>query len=61
MQKQYVIQKYVLAKSVEEAMKKSKKSPIHEVYVHNSWFEKQNYEFFNKTDAAKVGFRAKQK
>ena len=40
MKKQYVIQKYVMADSVKQAVEKSKKLPIHEVFIHNPWFEK---------------------
>lgn len=40
MNKQYIIQKFVMANSVTEAIKKSKSLPIHEVYVHSPWFEK---------------------
>lgn len=56
MKKQYIVQKYVMAESTQEAIKKSKKSPIHEVFVHNAWLEKQsNYAFFpSKTN--KTGF-----
>lgn len=49
MKKQYVIQKYVMADSVAEALKKSPKTPIHEVYVHSNWFEKNlNNDFYYK-------------
>lgn len=60
MKKQYLIQKYVLANSVTEAIDKSKNLPIHEVYVHGSWFEKvANYEW-NKVDNSNTsGFKAK--
>lgn len=53
--KQYIIQKYVLANSVIEAVKKSKRMPIHEVYVHNAWFEKVGLEFFPARNR-KIGF-----
>lgn len=46
MKKQYIVQKYVMADSVKQAIDKSKNLPIHEVFVHNSWFEKVgNYEW----------------
>lgn len=40
MKKQYIVQKYVMADSVKQALEKSKKLPVHEVFIHNSWFEK---------------------
>ncbi len=53
MKKQYIVQKYVQADSVLDAVKKAKKAPVHEVFVHNSWLEKQNFEFFGiKTNKA---------
>lgn len=59
MKKQYIVQKYVMAESVAEAIKKSKKLPIHEVYIHNSWFEKNpNYNFF-EIPTEKTGFAKK--
>lgn len=49
MKKQYIIQKYVMADSVAEALKKSPKTPIHEVYLHSGWFEKNlNQDFYFK-------------
>lgn len=60
MKKQYIVSKYVIADSVKEAVQKSKKIPIHEVYVHNSWFEKQNYEW-NAPQKSSVGFYGKKK
>ncbi len=57
MKKQYLIQKFVMAESVDDAIKRSKKLPIHEVYVHNAWFEKQaNYDFFSNA-AGSAGFK----
>jgi hypothetical protein len=41
MKKQYIVSKYVMAESVMEALNKSKGVPITEIYVHNSWLEKQ--------------------
>ena len=35
-----------MADSAKEALEKSKRIPIHEVYIHNAWFEKvAGYEF----------------
>lgn len=57
MKKQYIVQKYVMAESTQEAIKKSKFLPIHEVFVHNSWFEKQaNFEW-TKTVTPNAGFK----
>lgn len=35
--KLYIVRKYVMAKSVAEAIKKSHKEPVHEVYVDDEW------------------------
>lgn len=49
MKKQYIVQKYVMAHSVTEAIKKSKNLPIHEVYVHGAWLDKNtNSNFFGE-------------
>lgn len=61
MKKQYIVQKYVMADSAEDAVKKSKSLPIHEVYVHSSWFEKQNAEFFAVAGSSPLGFKEKDK
>jgi hypothetical protein len=46
--KQYVVCKFVQANSVTEALKKAKIIPVHEVYLHGGWFEKnRNFEFFD--------------
>lgn len=46
MKKQFIVSKYIMADSAKEAMRKSKHIPIHECYIHNSWFEKAvNFEF----------------
>ncbi len=58
MKKQFIVQKYVMADSVKEAMEKSKHIPIHEVFVHNNWFEKAGYEW-STTPARKMGFKNK--
>lgn len=61
MKKQYIIQKYVMADSVTEAIKKAKTLPIHEVFLHNNWFEKAiGYEFYAKASDL-PGFKEKQK
>lgn len=56
---QYVVQKYVLASSIEEAVRKSKKLPIHEVYIHGGWFEKMNNEFYRTDTPPAIGFEKK--
>lgn len=36
-----------MAENVSEALRKAKKLPVHEIYVHGAWFDKaNNYEFF---------------
>ncbi len=60
MKKQYIVQKYVMADNVDEAIKKSRTLPIHEVFVHNNHFEKElNYNFFLSASAKKQGFQVK--
>lgn len=55
---QYVVQKYVNAESVAEAILKSKRLPIHEVYIHGGWFEKVGNHEFNRTPVVPVqGFK----
>jgi hypothetical protein len=59
MKKQFIVQKYVMAESVEEAIKKAKNLPVHEVFLHNSWFEKEkNFVFFDQSQD-KIGFEKK--
>ena len=53
---QYLVQKYVMASSVEEAVRKSKKLPIHEVYISGQWFEKQGSEFYRDGERRDLGF-----
>lgn len=50
---QYIVSKYVVAESAEEAMKKSKKLPIHECYISSSWFEKVANNEFNRQDGGR--------
>lgn len=59
MKKQYIIQKYVMAESVSEAISKSKKLPIHEVFLHNDWFQKvAGSEFSSKQPIKGPGFKS---
>ena len=48
---QYIVQKYVVAESVDEAIKKSKKLPIHEVFISSGWFEKVANNEFNRSES----------
>lgn len=49
MKKQYIVCKYVMADSIEEARKRAMKTPIHEIYIHGGWFEKNmNQDFYYK-------------
>lgn len=46
-----------MAESVQEALRKSKYLPIHEVFLHSGWFDKiAGQEFFQKNVSDKVGF-----
>ena len=57
---QYVVMKHVMAESAMEAVKKSLRLPVHEVYINNSWFEKvANYEFNRTSSSSVTGFRQK--
>lgn len=58
MKKQYIVQKYVMADSVQEALKKQSRIPVHEIYIHNQWFEKQGFEWVAK-GVQNVGFKRK--
>lgn len=59
MKKQYIIQKYVMAESVKEALEKARRMPVHEVYVHNVWFDKNaDNQFFFK-EANPIGLEPK--
>lgn len=55
MKKQYIVQKYVMANSVTEAIKKSKNLPIHEVYVHSDWLSKNTNSNFFGEDPNPIG------
>ena len=60
MKKQFIVQKYVMAESVVEALKKAKKLPVHEVFIHNNWFEKNaNYEWNKAPEPKPTGFKPK--
>ena len=39
-EKMYVIKKYIRAFDVKDAMRKADKTPIHEIYLDNSWTDK---------------------
>lgn len=57
MEKQYIVSKYVMAESVTEALKKAKKTPITEVYVHNAWLEKNKEHNMYERPVKKIGFK----
>lgn len=60
MKKQFIVQKYVMADSVKEAIEKSRHIPIHEVFIHNQWFDKiANFEYNPAKIAPQVGFTKK--
>ena len=59
MKKQYIVQKFVMADNADEAIAKSKKTPIHEVFLHNNWLAKErNFNFFDPPTPA-TGFKNK--
>lgn len=59
MKKQYIVSKYVMADSVAEALKKSKRQPVDEVYVHNAWLEKNvDHNMFDVKNT-NIGFNEK--
>lgn len=39
----YVISKYVEAANITEALKKAKKTPIHDVYIHSDSWKESGY------------------
>lgn len=48
-----------MADSAKEAVEKSKRLPIHEVYVHNQWFERAvGYEFI-APQKSQTGYKKK--
>lgn len=57
MKKQYVVSKFVMANSVKEALEKSKKIPVSEIYVHNSWFERVAGFEFTSPSPGQMGFK----
>lgn len=57
MNKQDIVSKYVMANSVTEAVNKSKRMPVHEVYVHNAWFDKAANYAFNFEPQPPSGFK----
>ena len=54
MNKQYVIRKYVMAESIEEALKKEKKITADECWINEAWLQ-------NNIDFNEVGFKTKAK
>ncbi len=56
-QQLYLVQKYVMAVSAIEALSKSKRVPIHEVYISSMWQEKvAGGEFYREESKNKLGF-----
>jgi len=56
--KQYIVNTYVEASSAKEALEKATKTKPHEAYIHNSWWEKREYEWGDK-DKDSIGFKPK--
>lgn len=50
MDKLYVVRKYVMAESAEQAIKKEVKHPVHDVWLDDDWFK----ELKSQPDNAKV-------
>lgn len=61
MKKQYIVQKYVMADSAVEALKKAKYMPVHEIYVHNAWFEKNGDNNFFFKEPPTIGLKKKKR
>lgn len=59
MKRQYIIRKYVMAESAQEAVEKSKRVPIDEVYIDNSWLERNTDNNLFLNDKSNIGFNAK--
>ena len=47
-QKQYIIRKFIMAKSAKEALRKEKSTPAHEVYLDDKWVQEATVQGFNK-------------
>lgn len=58
MKKQYIVQKYVMADTVEEALRKAKKLPYHEVFLHGEHFNKCLNSEFYMPEVHKIGLEA---
>ena len=54
----YILNKIVNANSVEEALKKARKIPYTEIYIHNSSWEKEDY-LLPEEKTKKIGFNNK--
>ena len=52
----YVVNKIVEAYSAEQALKKAKKTPVTEVYIHNEIWKESGFEL-NPVDKDKLGFK----
>lgn len=49
-EKRYIIRKYVIAKSIADALKKEKKALVEECFVDNDWLKENKVE---------IGFKSK--
>lgn len=58
MKLRYIIAYYVDAESIEEALKKAKRMKPHEVYIHNSWWEKNDFKI-KEDNIKEIGFKSK--
>lgn len=50
--KMFIVRKYVMARSVQEALKKEKQAPVHEVFVDDEWSKGNRTEL-----AAAIGYQ----
>jgi len=51
--KMFIIRKYVMARSVQEAIKREKSAPIHEVFIDDEWSKGNRTELANA-----IGFQS---
>ncbi len=56
MKKQYFVLKVVMAENVIEALNKSRKLSVTEVYIHSGWLEKEKNNNYFEIGRGKIGF-----
>lgn len=55
----YVVTTFVEAESIEEAIKKAKRTKPHEVNLHGQWWERQDYRLNDSQRQSNIGFSDK--